>query len=587
MEDQNEPRHVSGLTTGLILSYVEREGGKSAVGEVLALAGMSEDADLLRDEGAWFDDGRRVDLFHAAADVLKDPNIARSIGRSALTHEVGLGLKLSLRAFGTPRLVYTNIARANSKFTSAYSMTLLRSGSESASIHNVRVIDGEGDPSDCDYNIGLLSAVPGLFGLPPAEVRHPSCVHDGDSECRYEVSWQPRHRTLAWVFAGIGALLAAVAIRPSLLPVAATFAVLTTILAALDLRHSRSGRIDHLQRRVKQETEASQLLMISLKELVSELNLDQVLKRATDHAHAAVGGAEFALIYRDNDGVRCRRETGPLRGRSEALEQWAVQLPDTGKPIKIDDLSQVPELAVYANDEARPLRSLCAAPLQVGGSLSGFLVALFTGTGGALPRDIVQLESYAALAAIALENAERYTEQKELATLDPLTSLLNHRQFHETMEVELERARRTGERFAVTVVDLDNFKSVNDTCGHARGDEVLKTVGDALRRVGRVPDFAFRIGGDEFAMILPSTNAEEAAEVVGRAVEVIAQADDLASASFGVSSWPDSGLDKDELIAAADLAMYEMKETNRDPHRTSEPQPQAQGREAGQVRSSL
>ncbi len=167
----------------------------------------------------------------------------------------------------------------------------------------------------------------------------------------------------------------------------------------------------------------------------------------------------------------------------------------------------VPALAALPRDRALPLRSLCAAPLVFRGRSLGVLVALANAEGGFLPHDVELLQSYAAQAAIALENARLYEAQQQLASRDPLTGLLNHREFHEAVARELEGCRRHGGSMSVVLLDLDDFKRVNDTSGHAAGDRVLV---DGRRRASRAAcrasDQAFRIGGDEFALVLPRTH---------------------------------------------------------------------------------
>ena len=193
----------------------------------------------------------------------------------------------------------------------------------------------------------------------------------------------------------------------------------------------------------------------------------------------------------------------------------------------IDDLSTVRVARpARGTDPDVPLRSLCAAPLVFHGRRVGVLVALANGAAGFLPNDVALLESYAMQAAIALTNAQMFEDQQALASRDPLTELFNHREFHESIGRELERCRRHGGTVAVVLLDLDGFKSVNDMRGHAAGDRVLRGVAQALARTARASDIAFRIGGDEFALLLPDTSGRDAIAAAERAAEVIAQVDE-------------------------------------------------------------
>lgn len=523
----------------------------------VGLAGREEE---LRDEESWFADHRRTDLFEAAAEVLGEPRVARNVGRSALEHNLGTGLKLSLRALGSPRLVYSNITRANAKFTAAYEMSTLHTSDRSATLRNVRKIDGPMHPSDCEYNIGLLSTVPAIFGLPPARVRHSSCVLDGGSECRYEISWQEERATVRWAVAGIGVLGGTALLAPAALPLGAGAAALAAAMAGREMLTRRYGKIRHLDQRLEEETEAAALMTTSLRELVSELKIDDLLERIPRYAHAAATGAEFALLVGDEGRTRCRGATGLTAKQIDDLERWAAGIgAGSTETVTIDQLSSRRGLEAIASGGGEAFGSLCAAPLRSHGTMFGFLVALFTGERGVLPRDIVQLESYAALAAIALQNATLYETQRDLATRDPLTGLLNHSQLHELLEVEIARADRSDGEVGVALFDLDHFKQVNDTFGHVRGDEVLKGVGAALRGSVRGFDQVFRIGGDEFAMIVSGGGLEETSRAASRVGAAIGATDPRASACWGVASWPSSGADREGVLVAADAALYERK----------------------------
>ncbi len=108
-------------------------------------------------------------------------------------------------------------------------------------------------------------------------------------------------------------------------------------------------------------------------------------------------------------------------------------------------------------------------------------------------------------------------ELRSLAQTDPLTGLRNHRGFHESLELELALARRENEQLSLVTIDLDDFKAVNDAHGHPYGDEVLRGVGSQLRSSVREGDTAARVGGEEFALILPGTPSDAAYSIAERA----------------------------------------------------------------------
>ena len=172
--------------------------------------------------------------------------------------------------------------------------------------------------------------------------------------------------------------------------------------------------------------------------------------------------------------------------------------------------------------------------------------------------------------ATALENARLQQIVQDQAVTDELTGLANRRRFMESLGAEVSRADRADSPLALVIVDLDDFKQVNDTHGHAAGDEVLRLVGDVLSQSVRQIDLAARYGGEEFALILPGTDlegAEHLAERVRRmlrAREVVANGSRVAiSASFGVAGYR-LGTSVEDLLTRADSALYEAKAAGKD-----------------------
>ena len=186
------------------------------------------------------------------------------------------------------------------------------------------------------------------------------------------------------------------------------------------------------------------------------------------------------------------------------------------------------------------------------------------------PEALQALEVFANVTASAIENAGYEAELEQRAVTDGLTGLFNHRQLQETLQGEIERATRYGLVFALFMMDLDLFKTVNDRLGHPRGDEALRAVAEVMRANARSSDFVARYGGEEFVMILPGTTAGQAsvlAERIAQGVRDIKLAvphPPPLSISIGVADFPTCGRDRESLIAAADAALLFAKRSGRD-----------------------
>jgi len=188
--------------------------------------------------------------------------------------------------------------------------------------------------------------------------------------------------------------------------------------------------------------------------------------------------------------------------------------------------------------------------------LMALLFLFFTGTGMVVYLRVKQLQN----------------ELSEQARIDYLTGIPNRRHFLELVERELARCHRYKEPFAIAIADLDLFKSINDNHGHQVGDQVLKEFCKVCQATLRKPDIFGRIGGEEFAILLPRTSLAEAREVIERVRRNTEQAaipsdDDMGqmnfTASFGLVSSLDPRLDIYTLIRSADQALYEAKRTGR------------------------
>jgi diguanylate cyclase (GGDEF)-like protein len=216
----------------------------------------------------------------------------------------------------------------------------------------------------------------------------------------------------------------------------------------------------------------------------------------------------------------------------------------------------------------RGRRGVIWLPLRAGGGEVGILV-------GAARRPLAfeldQAETaklLAAHAAASLDAASALARERRAAVTDPLTALLNRRGFEDRFGLELERSERAGEPLSVIVLDCDNFKAINDRGGHEVGDRTLVAIARYFAAIVRAEDVVARLGGEEFAVLLPGAEPASALRVAERLRRGIGQhvTDDRGrpiAASFGVATYPNDGRSATELVRAADQAMYLAKRSGK------------------------
>ena len=214
-------------------------------------------------------------------------------------------------------------------------------------------------------------------------------------------------------------------------------------------------------------------------------------------------------------------------------------------------------------------------PLECRGRTVGAVVGLDKAAAGAEPKfaaaTLKVLLSALEPGAIALDNALRVQRAEALSVTDDLTQLYNSRYLSQVLRRETKRASRSGRPLSLLFIDLDGFKSVNDTHGHLAGSRALVEAASVIRLSARETDVVARFGGDEFAVVLPDTGGEGAMAVGDRVRERIAshrflQAEGLSIAltvSVGVATLPDVSISADGLIHAADEAMYWVKDRGK------------------------
>jgi diguanylate cyclase (GGDEF)-like protein len=278
------------------------------------------------------------------------------------------------------------------------------------------------------------------------------------------------------------------------------------------------GRLDELAqelssavRRAEEETERSRFLG----QIATTIDLDDAIG-STLQAAAALAKVDAAVVELDPDGDGDERLLGSIGLDREDGEENGIRI-FTGTPDRRE--ARAIELSyLYAEEQASgAVHEALGVPLVGRGGRIGWLGVFSRDPEVRFDEDDVRrLEDLAERVGPAIENARRFREARQLADLDSLTGLHNRRYFYETLGREVDRAQRYQRNLSLVIVDVDGFKEINDRIGHLAGDAVLAEISDRIRQVVRSADIPCRVGGDEFAVIVPEVEVGQARQLVGR-----------------------------------------------------------------------
>jgi two-component system cell cycle response regulator len=323
----------------------------------------------------------------------------------------------------------------------------------------------------------------------------------------------------------------------------------------------------------QQADELDALKILSLN-LTANLDLPTVLDAVVKEAMRLVNNTRIVHIFLytsnklefgaslDSDGRKNRIFSHPRKG---GLTETVVR---KGQAIIVENMKNH---SLYKDAPADWSGSIIGIPLKIGEKVVGVMNLSREKTGGFSTSELRLLNMLANQAAVAVSNASLHQSISKKAYTDTITGLANRRALDEHLESELINARRTNSPFAVIMMDLDGFKSVNDTYGHEVGDQVLRAVFNVVSVGIRSSDFIARYGGDEVTLILTKSNLQSAKLVAEKILESIAKFSYKApngnainlGISGGIAIYPTHGRSGSDLLRAADAALYDAKRHQR------------------------
>jgi diguanylate cyclase (GGDEF)-like protein len=306
-------------------------------------------------------------------------------------------------------------------------------------------------------------------------------------------------------------------------------------------------------------------------DVLAEQSLDALLDRIAD-ALADLVPHDSLTIYEADEP---RRMLNPVWARDKwadkiladecpfgvGLTGWGVE---QREPVRVNQAHLDPRTSTVAGTPDDEPEAMITIPLIARGSIKGALNIYRLGEHASFGDDDFELaKRFGDAAALALDNAQIRVRLEHQAQTDPLTGLYNHRAFHERLRQALANASRSHESVTVLMLDIDDFKRVNDVYGHGSGDEILRSLADTLKDAVRVSDVVYRLGGEEFAIVINSRAPQSAERLAHRLVERVESAEfDPAgriTISVGLARGPEHAMNPRELVACAEAAMMTAK----------------------------
>lgn len=346
---------------------------------------------------------------------------------------------------------------------------------------------------------------------------------------------------------------------------------LLTLFAAQASIGIQNAKLYSLVQRRAAQLEAINALA---KQTTVELDIKDLLERFCNQLPQSFPVENVAVFLRDEEGqlsLQAHSRFMKADFENDQLLNRLKRCPHIHEAL-VSDLSHAIDCESPCIQRAHA--EVCL-PLVSFGANIGVLVCASTTLKRFSINEVQALESVADILATALQNSIYVEKVRQLAFRDGLTGLHNRRVFEDRLIEELTRVERYGGNLSVLMLDIDHFKQVNDDFGHLLGDEVLKQAAVVFNRQLRKVDFVCRFGGEEFAIILPSSTLESAAAVAEKLrrafhVHEFSGIPRSVTISIGVASFPEHGTHRDTLVNAADKALYQAKLAGRNRVATAE-----------------
>lgn len=344
----------------------------------------------------------------------------------------------------------------------------------------------------------------------------------------------------------------------------------------LRIREDLAAKTAELEQRLKERRLLFDVLQVS----AMSTDLETVLQSLTERVAPALRLRELAILLHEGDGKYVVRAVHGFP-KPEALigrmllegEGITGEVARAGSTILVRDVSTEPDYLAFWGNAPRE-GSFAAVPILARGTMIGLLAVTRPVGDGLSDPEARLLDAIAAQAGLAIRSAQLFAEMHTLSTHDELTKLGNRRLLSSRMEMEAEHARRFQQPLCALAVDIDHFKLLNDRLGHQAGDAALVAVAEALTRGVRKVDTVARVGGEEFVVLLPRADVDEAAKVAEKLRVLVStsqmpggdgQPGGKLTLSIGVATFePELDGDGDGMLARADQALYAAKRRGRD-----------------------